>query len=187
MTNQTQTTINLDISKKQLEDFLCSGKNLEKYLNLKFIARQVAIPPIGIIDILAYHKDSKCWVIIELKKESLEESGFCQLYSYLNYYNITKSLIQYKDFQRTRKFAGLLIGSTLHNKLEKLTYFYDHSFIYSNDIRYTLFNFSLEDGVSFAFCSQSQQDIEDQLNNIACFNDIKREGILERGLCSKDL
>ena len=37
MTNQTQTTINLDISEKQLEDFLCSGKNLEKYLNLKLV------------------------------------------------------------------------------------------------------------------------------------------------------
>ena len=176
MTNQTQTTINLDISEKQLEDFLCSGKNLEKYLNLKFIARQVAIPPIGIIDILAYHKDSNSWVVIELKKSNLDESAFCQLYSYLNFYKQTKSFIDIGHFQRTRKFSGLLIGSNLDNKLIKVVNFNNDCF--NEDISYLLYNFSLDNGLQFTWRNMNQKYIENTLLSIKNSNEQKRYDIL---------
>jgi hypothetical protein len=38
-------------SEKELEDFLCQDNNLQKYLRSRFVARQVNIAPVGIVDI----------------------------------------------------------------------------------------------------------------------------------------
>lgn len=169
MTNQTQ--ININLSEKELEDFLCSDNNLEKYLSLKFIARQVSIPPIGIIDILAYHKESKCWVIIELKKDSLDTSAFCQLSSYLNYYRKTKSFIDVKNFHKERKFCGLLIGSSLDINLIKCV---DYSDFSCHVITYRLFRFTLENGIKFSYCNPEQLSLQNKLDNLALDNEFKR-------------
>ena len=179
-----QTQININLSEKELEDFLCSNNNLEKYLNLKFIARQVSIPPVGIVDILAYHKESKCWVIIELKKDSLDASAFCQLSSYLNYYKKTKSFINYKYFQRERQFCGLLIGNDLDSNLIKCVDYY--SGVNCNIINYRLFSATLENGIQFDWYNNEQQDIENCLFDIDNRNDFNRNNALE-GLCNKDL
>ena len=182
MTNQTQ--ININLSEKELEDFLCSNNNLEKYLGLKFIARQVSIPPVGIIDILAYHKESKCWVIIELKKDSLDALAFCQLSSYLNYYRKTKSFIDYKNFQRKREFCGLLIGQNLDSNLVKCVNYY--AGINCDIINYRLFSATLENGIQFTWRNSEQMDIENSLVEILYKNDSKHNNILEE-LCNKDL
>jgi hypothetical protein len=172
MTNQIINNIEINISEKQLEDFLCFGKNLEKYLGLKFIARQVQIPPIGIIDILAFHKDSNSWVIIEIKKGNLDESAFCQLYSYLNFYRQTKSFIDTGHFQRKRRFVGLLIGRHLDDKLIKVVSLKDDYF--NQDISYLLYNFDLAKGLEFAWYNKNQKNIEDALFELNYFNENKR-------------
>lgn len=186
MKNQTQ--ININLSEKELEDFLCSNNNLEKYLGLKFIARQVSIPPVGIIDILAYHKESKCWVVIELKKDLLDASAFCQLSSYLNYYKKTKSFINYKYFQRERKFCGLLIGSNLDENLYKCVNLYNSYNEYIDDslINYCLFSATSENEIEFIWYNSDQQNIENSLVEIVYKNDFNRHNALE-GLCNKDL
>lgn len=181
MTNQTQ--ININLSEKELEDFLCSNNNLDEYLGLKFIARQVSIPPVGIIDILAYHKECKCWVIIELKKDLLDTSAFCQLSSYLNYYRTTKSYIKFKNFRRERKFCGLLIGRNLDSNLIKCVNYY--AGVNCEIINYRLFSATLENGINFTYYNEEQENIENSLMDIFYTNDFNRNNALEV-LCNKD-
>lgn len=170
MTNQTQTNINIDLSEKQIEDFLCEDNNLEKYLGLKFIARQVAIPPVGIIDILAYNKQTKTWVIIELKKDNLDESAFCQLFGYVNFLKQTK----YKDIFgeiTQHKFVGLLIGKHLNDKLNKIVKIYNEDVLDPEDtfsgLFYKLFNFTLTNGFELSWYNQNQFETQEEIRYIA--------------------
>lgn len=181
MTNQIINNIEINISEKQLEDFLCFGKNLEKYLGLKFIARQVSIPPAGIIDILAYNKQSKCFVIIELKKDLLDTSALIQGMAYLKYYQDIRKLNYFKkEFgetkNRKRNFSLLLIGKNLDNNLIKIiTHLYDQE-LEDNKIYYKLFGLNILSGINFNFYNQSQEDYNDELMeqmhlfNIEAFN-----------------
>lgn len=145
-------------SEKELEDFLCEGDNLKKYLGLRFVARQVKIEPIGIIDILAFDWDSKSWVIIELKKGRLDCLALSQGLSYLNYY---KSVSNYKDYinpLEKRKFKLLLIGDSLDYSLERCVQIFDNYFVDDWDIYYSLFNFDFNSGVSFTY-----RDVKNEL------------------------
>jgi hypothetical protein len=166
----------ITFSERELEDFLCTGKNLEKYLGLKFVARQVRIEPIGIIDILAYHKASTTWVIIELKKGVLDPNSFCQISSYVNFYKETKSLIDVKNFRRERTFCGLLVGDSLDSNLHKCVSHYstNDDWIKQNLISYCLFNMSFTDGIDFTYYDKSQKIIEDRIGEIGEINDINR-------------
>lgn len=166
----------ITFSERELEDFLCTDKNLEKYLGLKFVARQVNITPIGIVDILAYHKETKIWVIIELKKGGLDPNSFCQIHSYLNFYKQTKSLIEVKDFRRERKFSGLLVGDSLDNNLHKCVRFYskEGEWIDEGQINYCLFGLSFANGIGFTYYNKSQSIIQEKLQDICADNDHKR-------------
>lgn len=155
----------ITFSERELEDFLCTGKNLEKYLDLKFIARQVNIPPVGIVDILAYSKDSSCFVIIELKRDLLDSSAFIQGLSYLRYYQEVRSfnLIHRK---RSRRFALLLVGQNLSHDLIKVVSpaEYDcHFFNYA--VYYKLFSVDFQKGVNFGYFLPPQKDYENKLLN----------------------
>lgn len=157
-------------TEKELEDFLCQDKNLKKYLGLTFVARQVKIEPIGIVDILAFDWDSKSWVIIELKKDLLDASALCQGLSYLNYY---KSTSNYKNYVMTlgcdhnfRKFKLLLIGQNLEQSLHKNIRYFDKCFCDDWDIYYTLFDVKFDSGISFSFLNENQENTEDQLKDI---------------------
>lgn len=158
----------IQFSEKELEDFLCKDGNLKKYLGLRFVARQVSIPPIGIIDILAFDWDSKSWVIIELKKDLLDTSALCQGLAYLNYY---KYLSNHKG--NKRKFKLLLIGQNLDSSLYKNTHFFNNSLSDSWDIYYTLFSLDFASGIDFRYPSRQQQAIEDQADLLLgdCEND----------------
>ena len=163
-------------SERELEDFLCKEKNLEKYLGLKFIARQVRIEPMGIIDILAYSREAKRWVIIELKKGGLDPNSFCQISSYINFYKQTKSIIEAKDFYRERKFCGLLIGDNIDPNLHKCVGFYskDNYWIEESQINYCLFNLSFTTGIEFTHYNKSQKIIQEKLFDICVNNDHRR-------------
>lgn len=169
----------ITFSERELEDFLCTGKNLEKYLGLKFVARQVNIAPAGIIDILAYHKQSKTWVIIELKKDIIGDGALLQILSYLNYYKATNPEFEYKDFLRKRKFSGLLVGSSLdHNSnfIRKILCS-KHSLSHREGaICYTLFRINLETGISFDYMSPFIDSYTRELD------DIRWEGLQGRYL-----
>lgn len=93
-------------SEKELEDFLCQGDNLERYLGIRFVARQVKIAN-SYIDILGYSEVHRRFVIIELKKQDLHCKAFFQVCKYAQLY-------QKKSY---RTFARLLIGQNLHEDL----------------------------------------------------------------------
>lgn len=157
----------IQFSEKELEDFLCQDNNLKKYLGLRFVARQVKIEPIGIIDILAFDWDSKSWVIIELKKDLLDSFALMQGLSYLNYY---KYISNYKDYFTTfncnhnfRQFKLLLIGQNLDSNLFKNTRHFQGNFDENWDIYYKLFGLQFDSGINFDFYSQDQDDIEGSL------------------------
>lgn len=162
MTNQIINNIEINISEKELEDFLCFGKNLEKYLGLKFVARQVQIPPAGIVDILAYDKKSKCFVIIELKKDLLDTNALIQGMAYLRYYQEIKKL-NYFTMSRKRNFSLLLIGKNLDNNLIKIIEHLYHQGLEDNKIYYKLFGLRISSGINFDFYNVDQETYNDKL------------------------
>jgi len=166
----------ITFSEKELEGFLCKGKNLEKYLGLKFIARQVNIPPAGIIDILAYHLRSKCWVIIELQKANLDAYGLIQGLSYLRFYKDIKSHIRTSKIKRKRNFCLLLVGNYLDFSLEKVVRHFDldDDFIDEESIYYTLFNIEFDKGIGFDYSSQSQATYEEKINELSGNGEVNR-------------
>lgn len=170
----------IQFSEKELEDFLCKDKNLEKYLGLKFVARQVNISPVGIIDILAYDKKAKCWVIIELKKANLDIYAYVQGMSYLNFYKKTKSEIEVKGLSRKRDFALLLVGDNVDSSIHKVVkhYNFHDEWIISNETHYALFGVDFEKGIDFTYQNPTQIDFQDKINDISHLNELVRAGVL---------
>jgi len=162
MTNQIINNIEINISEKELEDFLCFGENLEKYLGLKFIARQVQIPPAGIVDILAYDKESKCFVIIELKKDLLDANALIQGMAYLKYYQEIKKL-NYFTMSRKRNFSLLLIGKNLDDNLIKIIKLLHEQEIEDNKIYYKLFGLRISSGINFDFYNVKQETYDEKI------------------------
>ena len=153
-------------SERELEDFLCKENNLKKYLDLEFVARQVSIPPAGIIDILAYHKESKSWVIIELKKDLLDLSALAQGMAYLRYYQELKKF-NYVQRNRLRNFSLLLIGSNLDESLEKVVALYEKKGIFENSkIYYKLFGVDFASGISFDFFNPGELRYSDAFEEV---------------------
>ena len=156
----------ITFSERELEDFLCKDKNLQKYLGLIFVARQVRIEPMGIIDILAFDWDSKSWIIIELKKERLDLYALAQGLSYLNFYEKKSNYKDYYSHSKTRKFKLLLIGQTLDKSLEKVACYYDGCFDDNWSIYYKLFGIDFKSGISFDCQSLEQEAIQDSISGM---------------------
>lgn len=156
----------INFTEKELEDFLSNKQNLKEHFNLEFIARQVMIPPAGIIDILAYDRDSKCFVIIELKKGLLDSDALIQGMSYLKYYQDVRKR-NYIYNKRDRKFALLLIGQDLNSNLAKVVNDNNIDGVFDDgEIYYNLFNFDLNLGVNFTYYSPNQNDYESKINDV---------------------
>jgi hypothetical protein len=150
-------------SEKELEDFLCQDNNLKKYLNLEFIDRQVNIFPAGIIDIFAYDRDSNCFVIIELKKDLLDNNALIQGMSYLKYYQDVRKF-NFVHRKKTRNFALLLIGQNLSQDLSKIVNHNEIDCIFKdNHIYYNLFGLDLKKGIDFTFYSKGQSNYDYQI------------------------
>lgn len=153
----------ITFSERELEDFLCEGKNLQKYLGLIFVARQVKVDRVGIVDILAFDWDSKSWVIIELKKAKLDCYALAQGLSYLNYYKTVSSYKDYIDASKKRRFKLLLIGDSLDDNLQKSVQHFDGNFSDNWDIYYSLFGLDFSSGISFEFIHQDNESLIDHL------------------------
>jgi hypothetical protein len=110
-------TIDSFVSEKDIENFLSRSKNLKKYLGLEFIDRQVFIgsfPNIGILDILAIHKESDTLYLIEIVKGAIGSIDLIQSLSYLNYAKlINNKNIKYKNTKI------LLLGRELNKQIIK--------------------------------------------------------------------
>jgi hypothetical protein len=170
----------ITFSEKELEDFLCKDDNLMTYLKLKFIARQVRLGSDGIIDILAYHKSNKCFVIIELKRATLDANALLQGLNYLNFYQKTsKDITNYTTFQRSRKFCLLLIGSDLDPCLHKIVSHGDDDY-QDGGLTYTLFNMNLDSGINFKYYNKNQSEFDEKLSTFRDYQESKRFRILEK-------
>jgi hypothetical protein len=157
----------IKIYEEDIENYLSNPKNLKSKLDLEFIARQVEIPPLGRIDILAYSKRSEKFVIIEIKKDLLDQKALLQGLRYKNYYNSTYNKIDWNPCSKKKKFSLLLIGQDLDESLAGIVKHYDQDYMmYQRNVYYTLFNqkFGLEP--EFNYCSTSQQDLESELRKI---------------------
>lgn len=158
----------INFSEKELEDFLCRDNNLEKYLGLKFHARQVRTP-VGIIDILAYgprwveadpdyyvDRRYRQWFIIELKKEKIDTDAYFQAMRYKHFFNSCRNSCG------SRTYIPLLIGNGLENKLDFVVNKFEpkQQVYYKHGIFYTCFSFDFETSISFNYISPSQRRIE---------------------------
>lgn len=158
-----RSKMQIQFSERELEDFLCQKGNLKKYLGLTFISRQIKIDPMGIIDILAFDKCQKCWVIIELKQNMLDKNAIIQGLSYLNFY---KTISNYKDRvlnSSKREFKLLLIGQNLDSDIKKVIHNYEGCFSEEWDIYYKLFSCKFDEGINFDFYNIEQKKIEQKL------------------------
>ena len=167
----------INFSEKELEDFLCNGGrkgNLKKYLNLEFISRQVNCST-GIIDILAYSKIKKSFIIIELKKDNLDYKAFFQAHKYLRAfdykYNCCEKILLKNKFgkeylKRKKRFILLLIGRNLSDELYYSVDHYEEDSEFStnepesNIFQYALFGFNFRNGISFDWYNKVQEEID---------------------------
>lgn len=140
---------------KELEDFLCRDGNLEEYLGLRFVARQVKTPN-GIVDILAYNPDTKSFVIIELKRDQIDLAALVQITRYRHYF---QSQRQPKHGMRGRNFQCLLIGKSLHSDLNFIVEYWESEHDYGR-IFYRLYGIKFDQPLSFCWHSLNQRAIE---------------------------
>ena len=148
--------ITINFEEKDIEDFLCDNDNLESYLGLKFIKRQVKIDKFY-IDILAYSKPEKCFYIIELKKDDLNSKAFVQALKYLRLMN--------RRYKYKHKFKMLLVG---HDLSEELYYNVEKYDIFGNSdypFLYTLYHYTFNSGISFEYYDKYQFEIENKILN----------------------
>lgn len=154
--------ITINFKEKDIEDFLCKDKNLENYLDLKFVARQVEI--FGFyIDILAYSIREQCFYIIELKKDLLDDKAFVQATKYRN--------LMDAKYKFKHKFKTLLIGQNLSEDLFYVIDLYDSSrpTLQNNDF-YTLFNYTFDNGIGFNWHTTKEKEAK-----ISLFKKLKGE------------
>ena len=156
----------MTFSERELEDFLANEKNLLKYLGLRYIARQVKTKA-GIIDILAYSKYSKSFVIIELKKDALEFSAYEQVHRYQHALNVAYNTDYKKKY---KKFTKLIVGMSLHPHLYYLVKHYESDCDYNQtDTYYALFGVSFDSPLSFTWYNPAQSEIEAEVPYIDFF------------------
>ena len=136
--------------------------------------------PAGIIDILAYHKESKCFVIIELKKDLLDANALIQGMSYLRYYQEVRK-INYLYPKRKRKFALLLISKNFDLNLKKSIEFYRGLDFEDLKIYYQLFDFSIKEGIDFGYYLNDQNDYDNGLDQLRESLEVKAIYKLQEG------
>lgn len=61
----------------EVEDIIFEEQDLEQY-SIKCIGRQVAFGKAGIVDILGWDRERKCWVIVEIKRDRLCSKAYAQ-------------------------------------------------------------------------------------------------------------
>lgn len=151
--------IQLSYLEKDVEDIIQS--HTSKFLGLNFIARQFNTP-VGVIDVIAKsHRCPRLYWVIEIKRDKLDASAYCQALRYSNWLNSEMS----KD--GSRFFRPLIIGSSLSDDLASLCKYFDGEdqdwWDYGNQktVMYRLFNFDPISGVSFNWSSPTQRDYEE--------------------------
>lgn len=171
--------IEITWQESDIEDYLCKKTNqgwrktnlnkLPGCKNLIIVGRQVKVLDF-FIDILAYDRASKSFIIIELKKDVLDANALTQA---MRYQNILEHL--YYGLNSPKKFKILLIGRNLNEKLYYIVNKLDDG-CFDNDWRelgylnsgifYTLYNYSFEDGIEFNWHNTRQQEIEYELGDL---------------------
>lgn len=161
----------VNFTEKELEDYLCSNGNLKKHLGLRLLRRQYATPA-GIIDILAYDPKQKLFVIIELKKDTLDYNAFFQIDRYYHYFEYLANNVYYRpiyidnekgdvvdEISRQPKIAKLLIGRNLSTLLNFSVYSYK-SHLFLDKTNYTCFDYDFDRGIAFNYASTEQRKVE---------------------------
>lgn len=148
-------SIQLLYLEKDIEDLLAD--DCEHYLGIKFLARQFRTP-VGIIDVIAKSCDNPyVYFSIELKKDKIDSTAYCQSLRYSNWLNSELS----KGGKRL--FIPIVIGSSLAEDLHFLCEYFDaDDFNHFNlavykDVFYRLFDFCPKTGVSFNFHNSAQE------------------------------
>ena len=109
----------IKLTEKEVEDYIFEKNGLEEY-NIKCVSRQVQMGDAGIVDILGWDRESKTWVIIEIKRDGLDAKAYAQAERYRSW------LHEYMDVRSTRRCKPfnppytLLIGSELTDDLRFL-------------------------------------------------------------------
>jgi|14_taG_2_1085336.scaffolds.fasta_scaffold04053_6 hypothetical protein len=111
----------------EVEDYIFERQLLETY-SIKCIRRQVRFGVAGIVDILGYDKQRRCWVIIEIKRDALCTKAYAQGMRYRNWLS---NYLMEKHFKRggvvdEAAVANLpyvlLIGASLCHELRFLAH-----------------------------------------------------------------
>ncbi len=149
--------VTFSIEEIEIENIL--AWNMEKFLGLKFLQRQVKTPA-GIIDMIAKDEDNDgIYYIIELKKDILDASAFCQVHRYASYLNSNCT----KDGKRL--FIPLLIGKNINDEILKCLHIYSknsHNYMDIGRTFYALYDIDAINGMSFSFQRTDQKKYEDE-------------------------
>ena len=109
----------IELLESEVEDVIFEGQLLEKY-NIKCVKRQVKLGGAGIVDILGWDRSRKCWVIVELKRDTVCTKAYAQGMRYRNWLD---EMMDERSCGRQRPYNKpyvLLIGQHLADELNFL-------------------------------------------------------------------
>jgi len=109
----------IKLTEKEVEDYIFEKNGLEDY-SIKCVGRQVQMGDAGIVDILGWDRESKTWVIVEIKRDGLDAKAYAQAERYrswLHEYMDVRSAGRCKPFNPP---YTLLIGGELADDLRFL-------------------------------------------------------------------
>ena len=132
------------LSEEDVERIIVEQMLLESR-GLRVLTRQYNCGCAGGADILAYSKEMKCYVIVEVKRDKICPKAYAQLHRYCAWFERVKN----------RRVIGLLIGKSMDDQLRFMKRWDPWQQGNLPITSYTLYNFSVE--ISLDWFDKRQQ------------------------------
>lgn len=147
--------ISYTFSERDIEDIL--SLNCQKFLGVRYLARQVATP-VGIIDMIAIGRaGAGIYYVVEIKKGLLDPAAYVQVLRYSKWLNSEYSK------QGKRRFIPVLVGEHLSPSLDTLVEYFEDDYWSISRLQqplYRLFKIDPIAGISFDYSGTSQQSVK---------------------------
>jgi len=157
----------LEISEKEVEDIIFE-KQLLEYHNIKCVFRQKNLGVAGIADLIGWDRANKVWVIIEIKKGTIDAKAYAQAKRYqrwLTGYMKKRVIAQDRNcikFEHHKPYV-LLIGDSMSDELRFLKPLNDDDGYRTSDLDYYTV-FKVEPRLNIHWSSTSQLEYNEKFH-----------------------
>jgi len=157
----------LEISEKEVEDIIFEKQLLEQH-DIKCVFRQKNLGVAGIADLIGWDRKNKAWVIIEIKKGTIDAKAYAQAKRYqrsLTGYMKKRVLAQGRNFIKFEQHKPyiILIGDSMSDELRFLKSLNDDDGYRTSDLDYYTV-FKVEPRLNIHWSSTSQLEYNEKFH-----------------------